>query len=1119
MRDEAKTGDQLIIELNEMRRKVGELESRLRQATEPSAQWGIEHETYHDEIEKRTRLEKGLGDTERLYRTLVETAKDVIWTVDLNLRYTYVSPSVTEALGYTVQEIMALQPLDGLTADSREKIIKAFQEELASEASGPREKYTSRTEEIERYHKNGSTRWEQITTTFLRDGQGKPIGILGISHDITDRKRMEDELRGARDDLEQRVEKRTGELARVNARLHEEVRERKQVEDALRDSQQRLELALNGADLGLWDWYIQRDHAVINERSVEIVGYQLDEVDTRFGFWENLVHPEDKLRAVETVYAHLEGRTDQYEDEYRVKTKSGEWKWISSRGKVVERDRDGKPIRMVGTYRDITHRKKSEEALRESENRYRQVTECSLTGIFIHQDGVAVYVNQRLADILGYSNDEMTGGHFLDAVHPDDREMVAERARARLNGELSASAYQLRLLRKTGEVIWCEVLATLINYRGRPALMGNVADITNRKKGEEELREAKDRYRRLFDNAPLMYVITRNEHGVPFISDCNELFLNSAGYLREEVLGKPLANFYSPNSTTDLLGGGGYARALAGEFLIGERQLLTRDGRLVPTLLYTTTEEDTTGQVIGTRAMFVDITEQKRAEDALAKQLALMTELMEAIPLPIFFKNVDHVYVGCNTAFAQFVGLPKERIVGKPVFDVVSRETAKIFRQHDEELFNHPGTQVYSTSVKRSDGSTSEVIFHKATYNNPDGQVSGLIGAILDITERKLLEQQLLQAQKMQAIGTLTGGIAHEFNNLLTVISGFAELLLTQKKENDPESVDLQRIMTAAHKGAELVASLLTISRKSQTNLVHLDLNHEVTQVKKLLDGTLPKAIEIELELSDGLRTVRADAGQIRQLIMNLALNARDAMPEGGKLKLKTNNIDLCADQETAPAIPKSGAYVQLIVSDTGIGMERETLEHIFEPFYSTKGLAYKTGLGLAVVHGIVEQHGGLIACESEPGQGAAFKICFPASEPEESESVSHETQSEARTETILLVDDEEHVRDLTARLLGREGYRVIAAEDGLRAVELYGKEKNNISLVILDLIMPKMGGTQCLRELLKIDPKTKVIIATGYSDASNRDEFIGAGAKGFVGKPFQAAHLLKIVRNVLDIV
>jgi PAS domain S-box-containing protein len=262
MSDEARTRDQLITELHEMRRKVGELESRLRQETEPSAQWGTEHEMLQDEIEKRTQLEKELGETERLYRTLVESAKDVIWTVDLNLRYTYVSPSATEFLGYTLEEIMALQPLDGLTPESREKVIKAFHEELALEASGPREKYTSRTEEVERYRKDGSTRWEEITTTFLRDRLGKPIGILGISHDITDRKGMEDELRGARDELEKRVEERTGELLRANARLQEEVQERQQAEDALRDSEQRLELALDGADLGLWDWYVPTGRAV-----------------------------------------------------------------------------------------------------------------------------------------------------------------------------------------------------------------------------------------------------------------------------------------------------------------------------------------------------------------------------------------------------------------------------------------------------------------------------------------------------------------------------------------------------------------------------------------------------------------------------------------------------------------------------------------------------------------------------------------------------------------------------------------------------------------------------------------------------------------------------------------
>ncbi len=387
-----------------------------------------------------------------------------------------------------------------------------------------------------------------------------------------------------------------------------------------------------------------------------------------------------------------------------------------------------------------------------------------------------------------------------------------------------------------------------------------------------------------------------------------------------------------------------------------------------------------------------------------------------------------------------------------------------------------------------------------------------------DVTQYKQLQNELIQAQKMEAVGTLAGGVAHDFNNLLQVVLGYSELMLSDDRLPARFRADLDRIHQASRNGADLVQRLLTFSRKTDVKPRPLNLNRHIEQLKNMLSRTIPKMIEIRLVLADELAAVNADPTQVDQILMNLAVNARDAMPEGGRLSIQTENVTLDEHYAKTHLGAKPGRYVLLAVSDTGQGMDKETLEHIFEPFFTTKGPGEGTGLGLAMVYGIVKQHGGYIVCYSELSRGTSFKIYFPSLVSDEKLAAA-ETKKLPRggSETILVVDDEELLRDLGSRILTKAGYTVITASNGKGALEVYHARGGEISLVILDLIMPEMGGTQCLEGLLRLDPSVKVVIASGYSAYGTTRDALASGARGFVSKPFDISQVLEVVRAVLD--
>ncbi len=523
---------------------------------------------------------------------------------------------------------------------------------------------------------------------------------------------------------------------------------------------------------------------------------------------------------------------------------------------------------------------------------------------------------------------------------------------------------------------------------------------------------------------------------------------------------------------------------------------------------------DDAGSLTGIIGATRDISERRQSQAQLQRLFAAVQQAGEMIMIT----EPDGTLLYVNPAFEKTTGYPIEEVLGKPAA-ILTRGT------HNRAFFEDMWSTIKRGEMwrgrfsgKRKDGSLYQETATISPIKDESGRVIHYVMVGRDVTSEMMLQKQLHQAQKMEAIGTLAGGIAHDFNNLLQAILGYSDLLLMKKDSGDPDRPKLKIIQQAARDGSDLVSRILTSSRKGDSKARPIDLNEEIRKARKLLRRTIPRMIEIKLVLHDNLRIIDADPGQVQQTLLNLAVNAHHAMPDGGQLIIETNNASLNDEYLRTHLGAEPGQYVLLTVSDTGVGMEPEVLDRIFEPFFTTKTEGEGTGLGLSMVHGIVSQHGGYIRCYSEPGRGTSFKIYFPMSAGERIHDLTMTREMPAfGTETVLLVDDDDRVRKMGRQMVNVGGYQVITASTGEEALEMYSRRGEDISLVILDLIMPGMGGQRCLEELLRMDPNVRVLVASGCSSTGLTDDEKGVGARGFISKPYDAKDILQAIRRVLD--
>jgi len=533
-------------------------------------------------------------------------------------------------------------------------------------------------------------------------------------------------------------------------------------------------------------------------------------------------------------------------------------------------------------------------------------------------------------------------------------------------------------------------------------------------------------------------------------------------------------------------------------------------------------EQRTSELLSANRQLKQEIEDRIKAEQAFHESYHTLVTVLESIDAHVYVADLTkHEILFVNKHVTDSL---KGDLLGKTCYEVLRGESSPCDNCRDFENGVREGLPD-SASV-----SQYQNVIDGRWYMNYERDIKWLDGRLVrlqvatDITdykktveERDDLSKQLLQSQKMEAVGTLAGGIAHDFNNLLQAIHGNAELLLLELKNSEPGYQELTEIMRAAKRGGELTRQLLAYSRKIDSNLQLTELNRAVQNLTSLVERTIPRMIQLEFQLAESLPLVNADSSQIEQVLMNLVVNARDAMPDAGTLSIKTERVELDEDYNRIHPEVAPGEYVSLAVSDNGRGMDADTQSRIFDPFFTTKEVGKGTGLGLAMVFGIVKSHGGHITCESEPGEGTTFKIYLPAAAVgSETAQDAEPERSEGGSETILVVDDEATLRNFSRQLLKRFGYTVLCVEDGENALHLFEQERDRIDLVILDLIMPGMGGRRCLKKILEIDPTARVIIASGYSTRGPETQEVVEGAVSFIKKPFAIPEMLKAIRQAL---
>lgn len=838
------------------------------------------------------------------------------------------------------------------------------------------------------------------------------------------------------------------------------------------------------------------------------------------------VHPDDQAFVAEHLRRRLSGEKDEDRYEFRGVRKDGSTIHVETLVRTLELN--GRPV-VIGNAIDVTKRTIATRALEESETRVRLLLDSTAEAIVgIDLQGKCTFANRSSASLLGYADQKaFLGWNMHTMIH-----------HTRADGEpYPIEECSIFTALKCGqpdhvddEVFWradgssfqaeCWTHPILRDGQAVGAVV-TFLDITERKRAEQAIRDSEARFRTVLDNAPVSVGMSRDGQ----VIYVNRKTIEDFGYQdADEFVGQPLSKFYDDDRRAKGAASADGQPQDGPQASSYEATGLRKDGSRFPVRVEATTVKLPDGPA---RLGFaLDITSQVREKEALLEKARLQERLdgiVSTVPGAIysFALHADGTMAipYASARYRELTGMdPSEvRDDAAPAFAQMHPEDRDAVKESIFRSLRDLSEWRQEFRIDHPERGTVWIDGNSLPARRPDGEVLWH-GYLSDITRSKLLEQQVLQAQKMEAVGQLAGGIAHDFNNVIGSILGWADICIEKAAGDAEQQKRLQRIRNQANLAANLTKQLLAFSRKQILQPEDISLNDVASQALEILESSLGSKIEVTSYLSPDLYSVRGDFTQMQQVVMNLCLNARDAMPQGGRLVLETRNMRIGEEYCKRHADARPGSYVAISVSDTGTGMDAETLARIFEPFFTTKGPGKGTGLGLAVVYGIVNQHGGFIHAYSEVGAGTTFGIYLPAihAEPDQ-EAPEADSDFPAGTECILVADDNEDFRAVAQETLKKLGYEIVAASDGKEALELFNANADRIRLLVLDVMMPGMQGTEVCEEVRKRFPGFPAVLVTGYSEKILDGWSEGKPNLRILSKPYSAHSLAKSVREALD--